>query len=132
MATIYADATGNIVRALWTHEQEADYPEPPPGAVDKLTFDAATNAHVIQALDRDSNNHKLRNGVLTFRSATVDIQADGSGETERKAARAQVATLRDYLANTSPNGAATVAALKATIRVMLFIAQRLLGRELSE
>lgn len=49
VATLYADATGRILRVTANPAQDAKY-GPPPGTVRQLAFDAATNPGVLAQL----------------------------------------------------------------------------------
>lgn len=128
MATIYADARGAILRALLTESDEARYPDPPAEAVHTLVFDEATNAGLVAALLQSTDAYTLRGGVLRRAGQAVQVATEGEDRGQRGQLAQTAAQLRAYLALQSPTQAQTVAAVKALIRVALFLVRQQLGR----
>jgi hypothetical protein len=92
MATIYADAQGNLLRFLKTPVEEARYPDPPAGATQKVTFDGATNASVFAGIDSDWNSHRVVSNVLHRNGTPVTIAPDSPAATVLAALQAGTAT----------------------------------------
>jgi hypothetical protein len=126
MATLYADASGVILRFLPTRAAEAQYPAAPEGAAASATFDEATTESLVQDLARSTDGYRVENGVLLKGTAPVTIAADGPGRQDRAALSTIDQALAAYLALQNPSAEQTAGAVKHLARVA-----RLLIREAS-
>ena len=92
MATIYADAQGNLLRFLKTPAEEARYPDPPDGATQKVTFDESSNSSLIAGINTDWNSHRVVSNALQRDGTPVAIAADQSAAMVLAALQAGTAT----------------------------------------
>jgi hypothetical protein len=93
MATLYANASGHIIRFLQSEPEEARFPNAPSGTAVTLTFDPVVNAAVLEALNTDWNSHAVSGGVLVRNGVPVVISSAGLAFQDRQA----LAALREKL-----------------------------------
>ena len=84
MATMYAKASGEIIRFLRNAEQEQERPAPPPGTADTLAFDSATNREIVLAYDRDCDSLRLSGGVLRRNGVPMTVNPPGRAYQDRQ------------------------------------------------
>lgn len=99
-ATVYADANGALLRFLWSEEQHAEYPDPPPGTASTVTFDADTNPDVMGGLNTDWNAHRVVGGALQRDGQPVALAAEGEATQDAREMSTVIADIRAYLAAT--------------------------------
>ena len=102
MAALYAAADGTLARALLSAQEEALWPDPPPGAVGSLTFDPDSNPALVADLRRSTDAYRLQNGTLTKNGQPVTINPPGRGQQDRLALSAIIAKLDADQALTAP------------------------------
>jgi len=74
MATLYPDADRTLLCALLSDAEEAQYPDPPPGAGPPLRFDHDANPDLVADLRRSTDPYRLSaDGVLTKDDEVVTI-----------------------------------------------------------
>lgn len=117
MAKIYGDVTGEILAIRLNPEEEAIYPVQNPASV--LEFDVITNTNILPVINTDHNNHKLLDGVLTYKGVPYTIQPDSEAEQDHKALNNRIQLLRDYLSLPSPTNVQTVTVVKIIIRILI-------------
>jgi hypothetical protein len=130
MATIHAAANGTILRFLHTAALEAEYPNPPAGTDESLTFDERTNAALVTDLRLSADPYRLNAGVLTKNDTPVVIAADSQGKTAVSELTAQFQAAYDRLTDVIDNDATTDTA--AEVRAEFRFAARVIRRLLVE
>lgn len=115
MATIHADAAGNILRVLRTPEQEAQYPTPPGGTTQTVTFDEATNAAVLAGIDADWDAHRVVGGVLRRGGVAVTLAPDAPARSDRLFVQSNLPSLLSSLRG----GSTTAAQLQRALAFLL-------------
>jgi hypothetical protein len=125
MASLYADASGVILRFLPTREMEARYPTPPGAATATLSFDEATNQALVQDLAASTDSYRLTAGVLSKNGSPVSITAEGPDRQDRAALATIDGELAAYISLSSPTASQTVAVVKLLCRVDRFLIRAL-------
>lgn len=75
MATLYAATDGTILRWLANQREETQYPDPPPGTVTTLAFDASANRATATDLTLSLLSYNLTAIGLTKNGTPVVIAA---------------------------------------------------------
>jgi hypothetical protein len=88
VAKLYANNGGEIIRFLQTDQEEDQFPDPPPGTVHSVEFDAKSNAVIVGQINTDSRNCRYSSGVFTYKGAPETINAASSEFTDRAGIRA--------------------------------------------
>lgn len=117
MATLYANATGEILRFLATEELERRYPDPPEGTAFTLAFDESTNDVLCADLGQSTDPYTMPGGVLRRDGQAVTIAPPSDEYTDQQQLLNYWQNLQQYLALNSPTNAQSVAAIKIIIRV---------------
>lgn len=79
MATIRANASGEIIQFLQTPQQEAQFGTPaPPETVYELRFDHETNSGILAAYNANSAEFALPGGTLTQSGTPATINPPGA------------------------------------------------------
>jgi hypothetical protein len=97
-ATIYATATGALLRFLWSDEQHAEHPDPPPGTAQTVTFDTETNPAVVAGINTDWNSHRVVGGVLERNGQPVTLAPEGEATADAREMGLVIDAIRTYLA----------------------------------
>jgi hypothetical protein len=78
MARIAAAADGTILRFVHSAALEAQYPNPPAGTDESLSFDERSNAALVADLGVSTDPYRLQGGVLTKNDTPVVIAAESA------------------------------------------------------
>lgn len=121
MGSIYAAADGTLIRALFTPDEERQYPDPPPGTAQTIKFHTDTNAALIAGIDRDWNAHRVVGGVLQRNGQAVTINGPSEETVLRETERA---TLDALLARIQQGGNLTAQEIRQALQITLRDARR--------
>ena len=118
MATVYADAAGEILRFLESEAMERQYPDPPPGTAFTVAFDEDTNEALCADMGTSTDPYDAPGGVLRRNGQAVTIAPPSAEYTDHQQLMTYWQNLQAYLGLNNPTNAQSVAAIKTIIRVL--------------
>ncbi len=123
---LYADKSGAIIRLVQTAQEARDYPDAPPGTVESLEIDPATNPQLAKSLATSTDGWSLVKGQLSFKGELVQVAPASKAVSERASALQLAQALDAYLGLLSPTAAQTTAAVKVIARLVLVVVRLLI------
>jgi hypothetical protein len=94
MARVYADANGKICgRARSDDEDALRFPNGAAGATSNVQFDEITNQALVDDIATNWDAYSIVGGVLKKNGVPVNIAADNSATTDRKAIKSNLTSL---------------------------------------